>query len=65
MLQRIRWFHRPQTIAGHRLPEPRLTVMALIWLLVYLALPLMLLGTLVDLWIQYVTGACTGIWCWF
>lgn len=65
MLHRSRWLNPTQTIAGHRLPEPRLTFMALVWLLVYAALPLMVLGALVDLWIQHTTGACTGIWCWF
>ena len=65
MLNRSPWRTPTQTIAGHRLPEPRLTVMALVWLLVYAALPLMLLGTLLDLLIQQVTGTCTGIWCWF
>jgi len=35
------------------------------WLLVYLALPLMVVGSLIDLAIQQVTGTCTGIWCWF
>jgi hypothetical protein len=65
MLKRLRWRTKTQTIAGHRLPEPRLTVMALVWLLVYLALPLMVVGSLFDLAIQQVTGTCTGIWCWF
>lgn len=65
MLNRSPWRTPTQTIAGHRLPEPRLTVMALVWLLVYAALPLMLVGTLLDLLIQQVTGTCTGIWCWF
>ena len=48
MLKRLRWRTTTQTIAGHRLPEPRLTVMALVWLLVYLALPLMVLGSLMT-----------------
>lgn len=65
MLNRSRWRHPIQTIAGHRLPEPRLTVMALVWLLVYLALPLMVVGTLFDLLILQITGTCAGIWCWF
>jgi len=65
MLKRLRWRTATQTIAGHRLPEPRLTVLALAWLLVYLAAPLMVVGSLIDLLIQQVTGTCTGIWCWF
>lgn len=65
MLKLLRWRVPTQTIAGHRLPEPRLTVMALVWLLVYVALPLMAVGTLIDLLIQQATGTCTGFWCWF
>jgi hypothetical protein len=65
MLNLSRWRTPTQTIAGHRLPEPRLTIMALVWLLVYVALPLMVVGTLIDLLIQQVTGTCTGFWCWF
>jgi hypothetical protein len=65
MLNRLPSRTKTQTIDGHRLPEPRLTVFALMWLLVYLALPLMVVGSLIDLVIQQVTGTCTGIWCWF
>jgi len=28
-------------------------------------LPLLLLGTLIDLAIQLATGICTGLWCFF
>jgi preprotein translocase subunit SecF len=65
MLNRLLSRSQTQTIDGHRLPEPRLTILALMWLLVYLALPLMVVGSLIDLAIQQVTGTCTGIWCWF
>lgn len=54
-----------QTVMGHRLPEPRLTWQAGLWLLMYLGLPLLLVGTLVDLAIQLATGVCTGLWCFF
>jgi len=54
-----------QTIMGHRIPEPRPTLMALLWVMLYLGLPLVLLGMLVDLLVQTTTGACTGVWCWF
>jgi hypothetical protein len=54
-----------QTVMGHRLPEPRLTWQAGLWVLVYLGLPLVLLGTLIDLAIQLTTGICTGLWCFF
>lgn len=65
MLNRLLSRRTTQTVDGHRLPEPRLTFMALVWLLVYAALPLMVVSTLLDLLIQQVTGTCMGIWCWF
>lgn len=65
MLNRLLSRSKTQTIDGHKLPEPRLTFMALVWLLVYVALPLMGVSALLDLLIQQVTGTCTGIWCWF
>jgi hypothetical protein len=36
-----------------------------LWALVYLGLPLLLLGTLIDGLIQLTTGVCTGLWCFF
>ena len=54
-----------QTVMGHRLPEPSLTWQAGMWLVVCLGLPLLLLGTLIDLAIQLTTGICTGLWCFF
>jgi len=54
-----------QTVMGYRLPEPRLTWQAALWVVVYLGLPLLLLGTLIDLAIQLTTGICTGLWCFF
>ena len=50
---------------GHRIPEPRLTWMAVLWALVYLGLPLLAVGMLVDALIQLATGVCTGLWCYF
>jgi len=54
-----------QTVMGYRLPEPHLTWQAALWMVVYLGLPLLLLGTLIDLAIQLTTGICTGLWCFF
>ena len=54
-----------QTVMGYRLPEARLTWQAALWMVVYLGLPLLLLGTLIDLAIQLTTGICTGLWCFF
>ena len=56
--------HPVQTVMGYRIPEPRLTGMAVLWALVYLGLPLLLVGTLIDGLIQLTTGVCTGL-CFF
>jgi hypothetical protein len=54
-----------QTIMGHRLAEPRPTLMAVMWAMIYLGLPVALIGGLIDVLIQVFTGHCTGWWCWF
>lgn len=52
-----------QTVAGYRLPEPRITPMA-IWLaFLWVGLPILLAGGLLDLAMQIVFGVCTGLWC--
>jgi len=52
-----------QTIAGHKLPEPRITPMA-IWLgFLWVGLPILVAGGLLDLIAQFVFGVCTGLWC--
>jgi len=56
---------RTQTVMNHRIAEPRLTLWAALWVLVYLALPVFVLGMLVDVLIQGFTGYCTGVWCYF
>ncbi len=52
-----------QTVAGHRLPEPRITPMA-IWLaFLWVGVPILAIGGLMDLVMQLVFGVCTGLWC--
>jgi hypothetical protein len=52
-----------QTIAGYRLPEPRITPMA-VWLVVlWVGLPVLAIGGLLDLAAQVFFGVCTGLWC--
>ena len=52
-----------ETISGHRLPEPRLTLMA-VWLaFLWIGLPILIIGGLADLIVQLVFGVCTGLWC--
>jgi hypothetical protein len=33
------------------------------WALVYVGVPLLVLGAVIDLLIQATTGHCTGFWC--
>lgn len=52
-----------QTIAGYKLPEPRLTLTA-VWLaFVWIGLPILIIGGLLDLAVQFIFGVCTGLWC--
>jgi hypothetical protein len=65
MLDRLRHKRKEQTVMGHRLEEPRLTLWAGVWALVYLGLPAVLLGLILDGLIQWSTGRCLGLWCYF
>ena len=61
------WIRRSpvQTVMGHRLPEPRLTWGAAAMALLYLGVPVLAVGMVIDALIQLTTGRCTGVWCWF
>jgi hypothetical protein len=52
-----------QTILGHDIPKPRLTGAGWFWGGVYLGLPIILLGNLLDLLFQWTLGWCIGFWC--
>lgn len=65
MLNKLRLRRKAETVMGHRLEEPRLTFMTVIWVLVYAVLPIVVIGSLLDLLVQQMTGQCTGFWCWF
>jgi len=62
-----RWIRRAplQTVMGHRLPEPRLTWGAAAMAPLYLGVPVLAVGMVIDALIQLTTGRCTGVWCWF
>lgn len=64
MLIFLRERRKNQTVMGHRLEEPRLTMLVVLWALVYAGLPLVAVGAVMDLVIQAITGHCTGVWCW-
>lgn len=65
MLKAYRQRKQNETVMGHRLEEPHLTLWVVFWVFIYLGLPLLLVGSVIDLLIQYTTGTCTGFWCWF
>ena len=65
MLNKLRLRRQAETVMGRRLEEPRLTLMCVLWVFVYVGLPLLVISSLVDLLIQQITGSCTGFWCWF
>ena len=48
---------------GHTLPEPRVTPTAIWLILLWVALPVLLAGALLDALVQLVFGVCTGLWC--
>ncbi len=52
-----------QTIAGHRLPEPRITPMAIWLVFLWVGVPILVIGGLLDLFAQFAFGICTGLWC--
>ena len=54
-----------ELILGHDIPSPRLTGMGWLLIFVYLGVPAMFIGGLLDFVIQIITGQCMGIWCLF
>ena len=65
MLERLKHKRDQQTVMGYRLEEPRLTLWAALWALLYLGLPVAVLGLILDVLIQWGTGRCLGLWCYF
>jgi len=61
MFKAYRQRKQNETVMGHRLKEPHLTLWVVWWVFVYLGLPLLLVGSAIDLMIQYFTGSCTGL----
>ena len=54
---------RPENVLGHELPEPRLTALGAAWLLAWVSLPVLVLGSALDLLVQWLFGVCVGLWC--
>ena len=54
---------KPETVMGHTLPEPGLTPAAF-WLIgSRIVLPILVIGSILDLLAQLLFGICTGLWC--
>ena len=52
-----------QTISGETIPEPRITLMAVWLVFLWVGLPILVIGGLLDLAVQLILGVCTGLWC--
>ena len=52
-----------QPVLGYDINKPKITKAGWILILIYLALPAMALGAVMDLLIQIMTGHCVGVWC--
>jgi hypothetical protein len=54
--------HR-HVIFGHDLPKPRLTRTGMALCGLYLGVPVVILGNLLDFLVQWLFGWCVGVWC--
>ena len=54
---------KAQSVMGHRITEPRPTLMAVWLVFLYVGVPLLVITGLLDLAMQIVFGVCTGLWC--
>lgn len=52
-------------VLGHDIPKPRPTPVGLGLCIVYLGLPVAIIGNLIDLGLQLAFGWCIGVWCLF
>jgi hypothetical protein len=53
----------PANVLGHVLPEPRLTAMGVLLVAAWISVPVLLVGSLLDLLVQWLFGVCVGLWC--
>ncbi len=63
MIKRIFRSEAHPPVLGHDIDKPRITAAGWALIFVYLAIPAMLAGALIDLLIQLATGKCIGVWC--
>ncbi|MBM3387073.1 MAG: hypothetical protein FJY36_05340 [Betaproteobacteria bacterium] len=52
------------TVLGHDIPKARLTALAWLWIAVYLGLPVLLIGSVLDALSTVWLGRCAAWWCW-
>ncbi len=57
--------HAAKEVMGLVAGKPRITLVGMLYVLLYLGLPVAALGALLDLGIQLVFGVCVGLWCVF
>lgn len=63
MIKRIFKSSAHTPVLGHDIDKPRITLAGWFLIFIYLAVPAMLVGGLIDLLIQLATGKCVGVWC--
>ena len=56
---------KPEEVLGHTLPEPRLTPVGVLLLVAWISVPVLLVGSVLDLVVQALFGVCVGLWCAF
>jgi len=54
---------KKNSVLGYCLPEPHITGRAITLFILYLIIPILCIGALGDLFIQWAFGYCTGLWC--
>ncbi len=54
---------KDHAILDHDIPKARLTAAGWAWGALYLGLPVILLGNLIDFFFQWTLGWCIGVWC--
>jgi len=65
MIKRLFTREKFQPILGHDIDKPRITLAGWCLILLYLGVPAMAIGGLIDLIVQQITGECVGVWCLF
>jgi hypothetical protein len=54
---------KEHAVLGHDIPKAGLTILGWAWGALYVGLPVILLGNLIDFLFQWTLGWCIGIWC--